>query len=191
MYTFTISKAFAIVAMTSILAGCGMFGGNKDSYPPIGADGETDFARGTKLGTGMGSSSGAQSMGAGIGGSGIGSADFEGLASLQNTFYFDFDSANIRQEFLGDLERHARYLSQNPSARVRLDGHTDERGTREYNMALGERRAASVARILRANGASSSQIETVSYGEERPAMMGASENAWSQNRRVELRYLSR
>lgn len=114
----------------------------------------------------------------------------EDLQQLRTVFYFDFDKAVVRQEGFADLEAHARYLAQNPSASVRLEGHADERGTREYNIALGERRAQAVERLLVVNGAAASQIETVSYGEEKPAVLGHSEQSWAQNRRVELKYLS-
>ncbi|SFR48202.1 peptidoglycan-associated lipoprotein [Marinobacter daqiaonensis] len=102
------------------------------------------------------------------------------------TFYFDFDTAEIKPEARDVLAAHARYLANNPDVNVRLEGHTDERGTKEYNLALGERRANAVQRFLVVNGADRSQIETVSYGEEKPAAMGSGESAWAQNRRVEL-----
>ena len=104
--------------------------------------------------------------------------------------YFDFDKANIRSDAVAILKAHALYLSQNPSARVRIEGHADERGTREYNMALGERRAKAAASFLAANGASASQLEIISYGEERPVALGHEETSWSQNRRSELNYTS-
>lgn len=102
------------------------------------------------------------------------------------TFYFDFDTAEIKAESRDVLAAHARYLANNPNVDVRLEGHTDERGTKEYNLALGERRANAVQRFLIVNGADRGQIETVSYGEEKPAAMGSNESAWAQNRRVEL-----
>mgnify|MGYP003682985257 CR=1 FL=1 len=104
--------------------------------------------------------------------------------------YFDFDKANIRPDAIATLQAHAQYLSQNPGARVRVEGHADERGTREYNMALGERRAKAAASFLAANGASPSQLEIISYGEERPVALGHEESSWSQNRRSELNYTS-
>lgn len=102
------------------------------------------------------------------------------------TFYFDFDTAEIKAEAREVLVAHARYLENNPNQQVRLEGHSDERGTKEYNLALGERRANAVERFLIVNGASRGQMETVSYGEEKPAVMGSNESAWAQNRRVEL-----
>ena len=102
------------------------------------------------------------------------------------TFYFDFDTSEIKPEAREVLIAHARYLAENPRAEVRIEGHADERGSKEYNLALGERRANAVERFLIVNGASRGQTETVSYGEEKPAVRGSGENVWAQNRRVEL-----
>jgi peptidoglycan-associated lipoprotein len=104
------------------------------------------------------------------------------------TIYFAYDSDQIRSEFESVLNAHARYLRSNGNARVVLQGHTDERGTREYNLALGERRANAVERFLNIQGVSPSQVEVVSYGEERPAARGQSEDAYAQNRRVSFAY---
>lgn len=106
------------------------------------------------------------------------------------TFYFGYDDANLQSDAISSLKAHAAYLSKNSSARVQVNGHADERGTREYNMALGERRAKAVAAFLAGNGASSSQLEVVSYGEEKPAVAGEGDEAWAKNRRVELDYTS-
>ncbi|WP_019612056.1 peptidoglycan-associated lipoprotein Pal [Thioalkalivibrio sp. AKL7] len=105
--------------------------------------------------------------------------------------YFDFDRDEVKSEYMPMLEAHAAYLSQNSGARLRLEGHTDERGTREYNLALGERRAQSVRRVLNLNGASDDQLEVISYGEEMPVAFQQNEEAWAKNRRVELVYESR
>ena len=102
--------------------------------------------------------------------------------------YFDFDQADIRPEFNDMLAQHANFLQQNPNSTVRLEGHADETGSREYNIGLGERRAQAVRRILLLAGASASQLSTVSYGEERPAALGSDEESYSLNRRVELVY---
>lgn len=111
------------------------------------------------------------------------------LAALSSrTFYFDYDQAGLKSSDYEALKAHALYLTNNPSAHVLIGGNTDERGTREYNMALGERRAKAVAAFLSSNGAPSSQLEVISYGEEKPAVVGDSEEAWDKNRRVELEY---
>ncbi|CAN0582850.1 MULTISPECIES: peptidoglycan-associated lipoprotein Pal [Marinobacter] len=112
-------------------------------------------------------------------------AEQEAMRNI-TTFYFDFDTAEIKPEAREVLVAHARYLENNPNQQVRLEGHADERGTKEYNLALGERRANAVERFLIVNGASRGQMETVSYGEEKPAVMGSDESALAQNRRVEL-----
>lgn len=104
--------------------------------------------------------------------------------------YFDFDSAVIKGQGVDVVAAHAKYLSANPQQRVRLEGNTDERGSREYNIGLGDRRAQSVRRALLLQGVSEGQITTVSYGEERPADPGHDEAAWAKNRRVEIVYLT-
>jgi peptidoglycan-associated lipoprotein len=106
-------------------------------------------------------------------------------------FHFDFDSSSIAASDYDALKAHAKYLSTNPKAHVRVSGNTDERGTREYNMALGERRAKSVAAFLTSNGAKNQQLEVVSYGQEKPVATGSTEEAWAQNRRVELEYTNK
>lgn len=108
-------------------------------------------------------------------------------AALNTTvFYFDFDVSEFRQADRDVLTFHARDLAANSSKRIRLEGHADERGTREYNLALGERRAEGIQNYLIVNGASRNQIEIVSYGEERPADRGTNDRAYQQNRRVQI-----
>ena len=104
------------------------------------------------------------------------------------TIYFEFDSAKLSDESLSILEAHGAFIGENGNVDVRLEGHADERGSREYNIALGDRRAQSVRRVLLLQGASTDQIYTVSYGEEQPVMAGHTEEAWAENRRVELLY---
>ena len=101
-------------------------------------------------------------------------------------FYFEFDRSDLSAEARAALVHHANYLKANPSARYRLEGHADERGTREYNLALGERRAQAVERYLQVQGVSSNQLETISYGEEMPVDPGTTEAAYARNRRVEI-----
>ena len=106
----------------------------------------------------------------------------------QRVINFDLDQDTIRPEFQAQMACHAKYLRDRPSARMTLQGHTDERGSRAYNQALGERRGNSVSSALQANGGSASQITVVSYGEERPTCTESNEGCWSQNRRVEIVY---
>jgi peptidoglycan-associated lipoprotein len=119
--------------------------------------------------------------------SGSGASAPAGVARL---IYFDFDSSEIRPEFVPVIAAHARALARNASVRVRLEGHTDERGSPEYNIGLGERRAQAVRRALMLQGVTDAQVATVSYGEERPAVPGQDEAAWAKNRRVEFIYLN-
>ena len=104
------------------------------------------------------------------------------------TIYFDYDSANIRDDSMLIVREHGKYLSSSPDRLVRLEGHADERGTREYNLALGEERAKSVREVLLLEGAQEVQIEIVSFGEERPAVEGTDDSALELNRRVEVVY---
>ncbi len=106
----------------------------------------------------------------------------------QRVINFDLDQDTIRPEFQAQMACHAKYLRDRPSARMTLQGHTDERGSRAYNQALGERRGNSVSSALQANGGSASQITVVSYGEERPVCTESTESCWAQNRRVEIVY---
>jgi peptidoglycan-associated lipoprotein len=109
----------------------------------------------------------------------------------QRVVYFDFDRTDIKSQFQAAISCHAEYLRQFPGARVTLEGNADERGTREYNLGLGERRGNSVSSALGAAGAASSQINVVSYGEERPVCKEHGEDCWGKNRRVEIVYTSK
>ena len=109
----------------------------------------------------------------------------------QRVVYFDFDRSEIKPEFQAQIACHAAYLRQFPGARVTLEGNADERGTREYNLGLGERRGNAVSSAVGAAGASSSQLNVVSYGEERPVCKEHGEGCWQKNRRVEIVYTSK
>lgn len=106
----------------------------------------------------------------------------------KRVIYFDYDKSELPDEYRPIVQAHANFLGANPRARVVLEGHTDERGSREYNVALGERRAEATRRLMLFMGAAEDQIETVSFGEERPVALGHDESAWQQNRRVEIIY---
>ncbi len=106
----------------------------------------------------------------------------------QTVIYFDFDRSDIRPEYAQVIAAHARKLAASPNLKVRLEGHTDERGSREYNIGLGERRAQSIRRAMLLQSVGDAQLNTVSYGEERPAVDGHDEGAWAKNRRVEIVY---
>lgn len=112
----------------------------------------------------------------------------DSLQELQGLFYFDFDQAIVRRSGHVELNRHAIAMKNDSSLRARLEGHADERGTREYNLALGERRANAIRAYLVAQGVSSMQVEVISYGEEKPVSGGHNDDSWSMNRRVEIVY---
>ena len=109
----------------------------------------------------------------------------------QRVVYFDFDQDVLRPEFQAAMACHAKYLRDRPTSRMTLEGNADERGSREYNLGLGERRGNAVSSALQANGGSGSQITVVSYGEERPTCNASTEDCWAKNRRVEIVYTAR
>ena len=127
---------------------------------------------------------------------GTGDDELSGMSSLDDPtsllsvriIYFEYDSSDVKSEDRTTVEAHAAYLVANPDVIITLEGHADERGSREYNLALGERRALTVKRQMTLIGASPDQIRTVSYGEERPAIDEHDDYSWSQNRRVEIIY---
>lgn len=109
----------------------------------------------------------------------------------ERVIYFEYDSSNVADEYLDLVAEHGKFLAANPNLKVRLEGHADERGSREYNVGLGDRRAQSVRKLLMFQGVSPDQVATVSYGEEKPLVLGHSDDAWSKNRRVEITYEER
>jgi peptidoglycan-associated lipoprotein len=148
------------------------------------------------LNNGMGMN-GSEMGGSGMYGSGDGASSLGPEFSDPNnplskrTVYFMLDSFQVQQDFVPVIAAHSQYLLANPSQHITLEGHGDERGSREYNIALGEQRAKSVASLMKIQGVSDSQINIVSYGEEKPAALGSDEAAWELNRRVEINYQGR
>jgi peptidoglycan-associated lipoprotein len=106
----------------------------------------------------------------------------------KRSVYFDFDSNAVKDEYRGLVQAHSRYLTDKRDSRIRIEGNCDERGSREYNLALGQRRAESVKKVMTVLGVGDARIETTSYGEEKPASGGHDEAAWAQNRRADIRY---
>lgn len=167
----------AVMAAVLVVGGCG-----KRATKP-----ETPAT--TQVPADAAQSSGDQSAAnAGTVGADGASAGPSGELLSRRVIYFDFDSAEIRADSQSIVAAHAKYLVDSPATRVRLEGHADERGSREYNIGLGERRAQAVRRALLLQGVSEIQLATVSYGEERPAVAGSDEEAYTQNRRVEIVY---
>jgi peptidoglycan-associated lipoprotein len=119
---------------------------------------------------------------------GLNPADAAGPANVARIVYFDYDSYVIKPQFQNIIEGHARFLKTNQQRRIVIEGHTDERGGREYNLALGQRRSEAVRRALGLLGVPDTQVEAVSFGKEKPASQGADETAWAQNRRAEIAY---
>ena len=153
--------------------------------------------RSAGAGTGGPGSTGAQTGGAGGGGvtgsatgSGVGGNPLRDPNNVlsKRSVYFDFDSFVVKEEYRPLVEAHARYLQQNRNARMTVQGNTDERGSREYNIALGQKRADSVKRMMTLLGATENQIETVSFGKEKPRNQGHDESAWAENRRDDILY---
>jgi peptidoglycan-associated lipoprotein len=169
----------ALIATTVLLAGC-----PKRDDVKEGADTGANSSTSTS-GTGNTGLEPGQAMGT----DDDGPQPTEGLLS-QRIIYFDYDQAEVRPDFADVIAAHAKNLAGNTRLRVRLEGHSDERGSREYNIGLGERRAQAVRRALMLQGAGDAQIAVVSYGEERPAVEGADEASWQQNRRVEIVYVT-
>lgn len=181
-YTHRIGLLLVLFVAALVLAACG---GNKDIR-----GGETPVAQGDGYG-----SQGMQSGNVDVRGlDGIPQKDRAMFLDPNNPLstriiYFGFDSSAIPQRFAAVVQAHASYLAKHPQVHLRLEGHTDPRGTREYNIALGERRAESVQQALAVSGASNSQMNVLSFGEERPAMPGDSREALAKDRRVELVYV--
>jgi peptidoglycan-associated lipoprotein len=115
-------------------------------------------------------------------------ASASGPANATKIIYFDYDSYAIKSEFQAALDAHARFLNTNKTRKLAIEGHTDERGGREYNLALGQKRSEAVRRALALLGVTEAQIEAVSFGKEKPAAQGSDESSWALNRRAEINY---
>jgi len=169
------SKLFALAALALLLAGC-------SSSPNVPDPEPTDTTYGDEAGGASTDGMGDEMYGGGE------YLDDPSAGELAMVIHFEFDSSEVRAEDQDIVSRHAMQLGDNPNSRVRLEGHADERGSREYNIGLGERRAQAVRQMLMIQGVSAAQISTVSFGEERPVAFGSSEEDYAQNRRVEFKY---
>lgn len=176
----TMMKSIAALLTVMLLAACA---GPSKSTVDENAAGSTGTQAGGAMSSGV--NEGCMGQGAAMGGSALGGP---GASQENRIIYFDYDRFDVKSEYNPVLQAHGKYLSANPTSRVRLEGHADERGSREYNIGLGEKRAQAVRNVLLLQGAASDQINTVSFGEERPAVTGDDEEAWSLNRRVEIVY---
>jgi peptidoglycan-associated lipoprotein len=174
-----------ILSVALLIAGAALLAGCPKKHNVIESPNAGSQVSGSTEGEGASTSSRALNGGADAQGSGMG-ADAGPFA--RKVIYFDFDKSEIKPEFAAVVAAHSRNLASHPNLHVKLEGNTDERGTREYNIGLGERRAQAVRRALMLQGVAQSQLATVSFGAERPAVEGDTEAAWAQNRRVELVY---
>ena len=196
MKSLTTQSTCLLVLLAFALAGCGT--SDPAARPEPGAA-SAGAGAGTAAGgaTAAGTGTGATASGTVINREGpqaatepgrSASGDWIGGPEGTLVIYFDYDRSSIRAEYGEILQAHGAWLAANQGRTVLLEGHADERGTPEYNLALGARRANAVAQALTALGAGGAQLDAVSFGEERPAEEGANEMAWSKNRRVELVY---
>ena len=161
-------RILAIVAATFLLAAC-------ETASQVGGDSASTSASNTASSSSTSSSSSAVSAG---------KSQAEKLAQVGDTVNFEFDSAELTVSARSTLNRQSAFLSVNPDLMIVIEGHADERGTREYNLALAERRATAVRDYLVAKGMNSARVRTVSYGKERPAVVGSDEASWAKNRRA-------
>lgn len=184
----TIKSSVLILIIGVVMAGCTQATKPGDDMADIGDD-VSEATSGTTIGTiGVGDEfAGTALAGMKISYEKNAINDPENVLSIK-TIYFAFDSSEISEEDIEVIKHHGKYLALHPDMSLRLEGHTDERGTREYNVALADRRAQAIKKLLLYQGASSSQITIISYGEEKPAAMGHDEDSWRLNRRVELEY---
>ncbi len=171
-------KKLLSVSLIALLVGCA----SQTTQPEV-----DDLSAGAGAGNGLG---GSDLMGSGNGGRPGYFSQLHDPNSIlsQRSVYYDFDSYTVKSEYRELVLSHARFLRDNPDASVILQGNTDDRGSREYNLALGQRRADSVRNMMTLAGARDAQIESVSLGEEKPRALGHGESAWSQNRRTDILY---
>ena len=190
MGTSMIKRLLTICAATFLLAACET--ASTDSNEVVGSSSGTSSASGAAASASSNTSStsntasdSASSASSAGGSSSIGSikSPDELLAKVGSTVYFDYDQSTLTAEAQATLDRQAAFLKASPSFRITIEGHCDERGTREYNLALGDRRASAVRDYLVAKGINASRLSTISYGKERPSVGGSNETSYSLNRR--------
>jgi peptidoglycan-associated lipoprotein len=185
-------KLLSVFVMTGLLAACGP--------DTVKDDATADNDSNTNT-----TADGAQTGGVGDGANGQGTALAAGESNVsyeqnaindansvlaERVIYFNFDSDQISQDYMDLIAHHGKYLANNAGTKLRIEGHADERGTREYNVALGNRRAQSVRRLVLFQGASAAQVSVISYGEEKPVALSHDDESWRLNRRTELVYES-
>jgi peptidoglycan-associated lipoprotein len=170
-----------IVSVALLIAGAALLAGCPKKHNVIEPPNAGSQVSGSTQGEGASTTGNAMNADDGTQGGNMGTGPL-----ARKVIYFDFDKSEIKPEFADVVAAHARNLTTHPNMHMKLEGNTDERGTREYNIGLGERRAQAVRRALMLQGVAESQLNTVSFGAERPAVEGDDETAWAKNRRVEL-----
>jgi peptidoglycan-associated lipoprotein len=179
-------RTLMVIGLVALLSACGS-AVKLDNVPVEDRSGAT-------AGSGSGADAGKNANGAGVAKSSVASVDLSkseqdaAMRSSARVVYFDYDSFAIRPEFQSVIEAHAKYIRADKARKVVLEGHTDERGGREYNIALGQKRAEAVRKALSLLGVTEAQLEAVSFGKEKPAMQGSTEAAMEKNRRAEISY---
>jgi peptidoglycan-associated lipoprotein len=173
-------KAALYLAMAALAAGCASKEARQDAPVTDRSTGSTPSTAATTPGSTATPSTTARVEGNPL-------RDPNSILSKRSV-YFDYDSNSVKDEYRGLVQAHSRYLTDNRSSRVRIEGNADERGSREYNLALGQRRAEAVKKVMTVLGVGDDRVETISFGEEKPVATGNDEQAWAQNRRADIKY---
>lgn len=176
------NRLLTICAATLLLAACET--ASMDSNEVVGSSSEASSGSDAAASASSNTSSSSSSSGSGSASADAMPSPDELLAKVGSTVYFDYDQSTLTSEAQATLDRQAAFLKANPSVRIVIEGHCDERGTREYNLALGDRRASAARDYLVAKGVNASRLTTISYGKERPEIGGSNETSWALNRRA-------
>ena len=183
-------KILSVFVMTGLLAACGPDTIKDDASADNASDASTAGAQTGGIGGGLNADGSALAAGESNVSYERNAINDANSVLAERVIYFNFDSDQISQDYMDLIAHHGKFLANNPDMKLRIEGHADERGTREYNVALGNRRAQSVRRLVSFQGASTSQVTVISYGEEKPVALSHDEEAWRLNRRTELVYES-
>ncbi|WP_133716674.1 peptidoglycan-associated lipoprotein Pal [Methylocaldum gracile] len=190
-----VKTALVVAMMSLVLSGCSSKGGVQEEVgAEAGMEGGPGGPQISKYGEGTDGGAygpGGAGYGPGAGGTGDPMLDDPSSPLSKRVIYFMYDSYEVLPEYQQVVSAHANYLASHPERNIILEGHADERGSPEYNIALGEQRAKAVAKMMQFQGANDGQVQVVSFGEEKPAVSGHDESVWQQNRRVEISYSGR
>jgi peptidoglycan-associated lipoprotein len=183
-------KLLAVLVMAGLLSACGPAQVKDDAATDTGRAADASAADAQTGGVGAGLNTDGTALAAGESNASYARNAINDANSVlaERVIYFDFDSDQISQDYMDLIAHHGKYLANNPAMSLRIEGHADERGTREYNVALGNRRAQSVRRLVLFQGVAAGQVSVISYGEEKPVALSNDDEAWRLNRRTELVY---